>query len=82
MATIQTEQQMLKPLYACAVAESVSMWPRTKKAWSPKIGGTDVEPARWISHQPVRNGTRTVLRTRTQTTMFTCGVARVVTVSL
>ena len=35
------ERQMLKPLYACAVAESILTWPRTKKAWSPKIGGND-----------------------------------------
>ena len=47
MATIQTERQMLKPLYACTVAESILMWPRTKKAWSPKIGGNDLELARW-----------------------------------
>ena len=34
---------MLKPLYACAVAESLLTRPRTKKAWSPKIGGNDIE---------------------------------------
>ena len=34
-------------LYACAVAESILTRPRTKKAWSPKIGGNDLEPARW-----------------------------------
>ena len=45
--------------------------PRTKKAWSPKIGGNDLELARWSSHQPVRNGMRAVLRTRTQTAMVT-----------
>ena len=73
---------MLKPLYACAVAKRILTQPRTKKAWSPKIGGNDIELARWSSHQPVRNGTHTVLRTRTQTAMFTCGVAWVVTVSL
>ena len=27
---------------ACAVAESISTRPRTKKAWSPKIGGNDI----------------------------------------
>ena len=73
---------MLKPLYACAVAESILTRPRTKKAWIPKIGGNDLELARWSSHQPVRNGTHVVLCTRTKTAMFTCGVARVVTVSL
>ena len=64
--------QMLKPLYACAVAESILTRPRTKKAWSPKIGGNDLELARWLSHQPVRNGTRAVcvLEPRPQ-----CGVA-------
>ena len=70
---------MLKPLYARAVAESILTRPRTKKAWSPKIGGNDIELARWSYHQPVRNGTRVVLVTRTQTAMFTCGVAQVVT---
>ena len=73
---------MLKPLYACAVAESILTRPRTKKAWSLKIGGNDIELTQWSSHQPVLNGTHAVLRTRTQTAMFTCGVARVVTVSL
>ena len=76
---------MLKPLYACAVAESILTRPRTKKGWSPKIGGNDLELAQWSSHLPVRNGTHAVLRTRTQTAMFTCGVAlarvQVVTVS-
>ena len=66
---------MLKPLHACSVAESILTWPRTKKAWSPKIGGNDLELARWSSHQLVQNGMRAVLRTRTQTAMFTCGVA-------
>ena len=33
---------MLKPLYACAVAKIILMRPRTKKAWSPKIGGNDL----------------------------------------
>ena len=73
---------MLKPLYACAVAESILMWTRTKKAWSPKIGGNDLELAWWSSHLPVRNGMRAVLHTQTQTAVFTCGVAGVVTVSL
>ena len=63
---------MLKPLYACTMAESTLTRPRTKKAWSPKIGGNDLELARWSSHLPVRNGTRAVLHTRTQTAMFTC----------
>ena len=67
---------MLKPLCACAVAESILTRPRTKKAWSLKIGGNDIVLARWSSHQPVRNGMRAVLRTRTQTAMFTCGVVR------
>ena len=49
---------MLKPLYACAVAESTLTRPRMKKAWSPKIGDNDIELARWSSHLPVRNGTR------------------------
>ena len=47
-----------------------------------KTGGNDLELARWSSHQPVRNGTHAVLRTRAQIAMFTCGVVRVVTVSL
>ena len=71
-----------KTLYACVVAENILTWPRTKEAWSPKIGGNDLELARWSSHLLVRNGTRAVLRTRTQTAMFTCGVVWVMTVSL
>ena len=67
---------------ACAVAENILTRPRPKKAWSPKIGGNDIELARWSSHQPVWNGTCAVLRTRTQTATFSCGVAQVVTVSL
>ena len=47
-----------------------------------KIGGNDLELARWSSHQPVWNGTHAVLCTRTQTAMFTCGVVWVVPVSL
>ena len=66
---------MLKPLYACIVAGNILTRPRMKKAWSSKIGGNDLELARWSSHQPVRNGMCTVLHTRTQTAMFTCGVA-------
>ena len=54
-----------------SLPESILTWPRKKKAWSPKIGGNDIELARWSSHQPVRNGTCTVLRTRIQTAMFT-----------
>ena len=54
MAMIQTEQQMLKPRYACAVAENTLTRPRTKKAWSPKIGGNNLELARWSSHLPVQ----------------------------
>ena len=73
---------MLKPLYACTVAESILTLPSMKKAWSPKIGDKDLELARWSSHLPVRNGTHVVLRTRTQTTMFTRGVARVATVKV
>ena len=38
---------MLKPLYACAVAESILTQPRIKKAWSPKIGSNDLELALW-----------------------------------
>ena len=56
IATIQTEWHMLKPSCACAVAESILTRPRTKKAWSPKIGGNDLELAWWSSHLPVRNG--------------------------
>ena len=41
---------MLKPLYACAVAESTLTRPRMKKAWSLKIDGMDLELARWSSH--------------------------------
>ena len=55
-----TERQMLKPLYACTVAKSILTRPRTKKACSPKIGGSDLELAQWSSHLPVRNGTHTV----------------------
>ena len=54
-----------------SLPESILTRPRTNKAWSPKIGGNDIELARWSSHQPVRNGTCTVLRTRIQTAMFT-----------
>ena len=55
-STIQTEWQMLKPRYVCAVAESTLTRPRTKKAWSPKIGGNDLELARWSSSSPYRYG--------------------------
>ena len=75
-------QVAVETLYACTVAKSILTLPRTKKAWSPKIGGNNQELVRWSSHLPVRNGTRTVLRTRTQTAVFICGVAWVVTVSL
>ena len=37
---------MLKRLYVSAVAGSMLTRPRTKKAWSPKIGGNDLELAR------------------------------------
>ena len=65
-ATIQTKWQMLKPLYACKVAERTLTRPKIKKAWSPKIGGNDLELARWSSHLPVQNEKRTVVRTRSQ----------------
>ena len=51
---------MLKPLYVCAVAESILTWPRTKKAWSPKTGGNDLELARELSPTGTENGTRAV----------------------
>ena len=80
--TIQTEQQMLKPLYACAVAESILTWPRTKKTWSPKIGGNDRELARW-SYSPT--GTEWNVHgfaySNPDRNVY-CGVARVVRVSL
>ena len=41
-----------EPRYACAVAESTLTRPRTKKAWSPKIGGNNLELARWSSISP------------------------------
>ena len=74
----------VEPLYACTVAEGILTRPSAEKAWSPKIGGNDLELAQWSSQQPVRNRTCAVLHTRTQTAMFTCGVAQpgVVTVSL
>ena len=72
---------MLKPLYVCAVAESILTRPRAKKAWSPKIGGNDIELARWSSHQTLRNGTCAVFAYSNPDRNVTCGVARVVTVS-
>ena len=44
---------MLKPLYACAVAESILTRPRTKKAWSPKIGGNDLHRAGSVELSPI-----------------------------
>ena len=52
--------------------ESILTRPRTKKVWSPKIGGNDLESRLGgSSHLQVWNGTRAVLRTRTQTAVFT-----------
>ena len=56
-------------VYAQWLKASTLTRPRTKKAWSPKIGGNHLELARWSSHLPLRNA---VLRTQTQTAMFTC----------
>ena len=58
------------------MGESVLTRPRTKKTWSPKIGGNDLELARLTNRYGMERA-RAVLRTRTQTAMFTCGVARV-----
>ena len=43
---------MLKPLYACTVAESLLTRPRTKKAWSPKIGDNDLYRAGSVELSP------------------------------
>ena len=72
-------------LYACAVAESILTRPRTKKVWSPKIGGNDLELARWSSHMCLTNRygmerARFAYSNPDRNVYLWIGVARVVTV--
>ena len=47
-------------MHAQWLNEYTVTWPRTKKAWSPKIGGNDLELVQGSSHLPVWNGTHAV----------------------